>query len=174
MLLFRELRIHGLAEDFLRIVEDGTDADELLEIEEELKDTPEDLGLSREYNRLINLIEARDGYQAEVKIRRVLNGMGFSNYDLDMPVGALSGGEKTRLAVAKLLLENCGTDIRSCQVCERKVRTPQSRIPFERTGRRWQTSMYGKCNRKYTATQVVRVKRRCKRPPPTEQSRRAL
>lgn len=49
--------------------------------------------------------EARDGYQMDVAIKTVLGGMGFGADVYDSIIGRLSGGEKTRLAIAKLLLE---------------------------------------------------------------------
>ncbi len=63
-------------------------------------------GLLEEYDRMNTAFEAQDGYQIDVKISTVLNGMGFGNYDRRQPVAELSGGEKTRLAIAKLLLQN--------------------------------------------------------------------
>lgn len=62
--------------------------------------------LSAEYERLTNIYNAADGYNAEVRINTVINGMGFSDFDLDSPVANLSGGEKTRFALAKILVEN--------------------------------------------------------------------
>lgn len=59
-----------------------------------------------EYDRLNLLFEAKDGYNLDVKINTVLNGMGFSGYDRNMSVSLLSGGEKNRLGFAKLLLKN--------------------------------------------------------------------
>ncbi len=50
-------------------------------------------------------IDSRDGYNMDVKIKTVLNGMGFPDRALDTPINILSGGEKTRLAIARLLLE---------------------------------------------------------------------
>lgn len=41
-----------------------------------------------------------------MKIKTVLNGMGFSGLDLSRSVNSLSGGERTRLSLAKLLLES--------------------------------------------------------------------
>lgn len=58
-----------------------------------------------EYQRLTSWVEARDGYNTDVKIRTVLNGMGFSGDELERIVSGFSGGEKTRLCIAKLLLE---------------------------------------------------------------------
>lgn len=58
-----------------------------------------------EYQQLSSWIEANDGYNTDVKIRTVLNGMGFSENELNRTVSGFSGGEKTRLCIAKLLLE---------------------------------------------------------------------
>ena len=41
----------------------------------------------------------------DVRIKQVLSGMGFADTDTSQIVATLSGGEKTRLALAKLLLE---------------------------------------------------------------------
>lgn len=62
--------------------------------------------LSAEYERLTNIYDACDGYNAEVRIKTILNGMGFGNFKLETKVSVLSGGEKTRFALAKILLEN--------------------------------------------------------------------
>ncbi len=58
-----------------------------------------------EYHRLSSWVEANDGYNIDVKIKMILNGMGFSEHELERTVSGFSGGEKTRLAIAKLLLE---------------------------------------------------------------------
>ncbi len=58
-----------------------------------------------EYQQLSSWVEANEGYNTEVKIRTILNGMGFSGDQLDRTVSGFSGGEKTRLCIAKLLLE---------------------------------------------------------------------
>lgn len=61
--------------------------------------------LAEEYRRTEDAFLARDGYQIEVKIKTVLTGMGFAEHGFDKCVDKLSGGEQTRLAIAKLLLE---------------------------------------------------------------------
>ncbi len=58
-----------------------------------------------EYQRLSSWIEANDGYNIDVKIRAILNGMGFSEKELGRVCSGFSGGEKTRLCISKLLLE---------------------------------------------------------------------
>ena len=62
--------------------------------------------LSRLYDKYTNIYNAADGYNAEVRIKTVLNGMGFEEFDLNSRVSVLSGGEKTRFALAKILVEN--------------------------------------------------------------------
>ncbi|MDE5859272.1 MAG: ATP-binding cassette domain-containing protein, partial [Oscillospiraceae bacterium] len=62
--------------------------------------------ISAEYDRKTAYFEANDGYLINVNITKVLNGMGFPQDTYDRVISTLSGGEKTRLALAKLLLEN--------------------------------------------------------------------
>lgn len=59
-----------------------------------------------EYTRLSSHYENNDGYIIDVKIKTVLNGMGFGKFDLSRSVNSLSGGERTRLALCKQLLES--------------------------------------------------------------------
>ena len=75
----------------------------LREIESEIETG--DNSSADEYQRLSSWIEANDGYNTDVKIRTVLNGMGFSENELNRTVSGFSGGEKTRLCIARLLLE---------------------------------------------------------------------
>lgn len=60
--------------------------------------------LSAKYESLNKQIAARDSYNFEVRIRTVLNGMGFENV-YEQPISTMSGGEKTRLKLCRLLLE---------------------------------------------------------------------
>lgn len=64
-----------------------------------------DMSAAEEYHRLQTWFEDNDGYQIDVKIRTVLNGMGFGQETYDRVISGFSGGEKTRLAIARLLLE---------------------------------------------------------------------
>ena len=61
--------------------------------------------LAQRYAAMQAEFEAGDGYQIDVKINTILNGMGFAGRDRDTLIDNLSGGEKTRLALCKLLLE---------------------------------------------------------------------
>jgi ATP-binding cassette subfamily F protein 3 len=64
-----------------------------------------DAALTAEYDRLQAWFLANDGYDIDVKIRTVLFGMGFTEEELDREISGFSGGEKTRLALCRLLLE---------------------------------------------------------------------
>lgn len=77
--------------------------DRLREIELEIETG--DNSSADEYQQLASWIESNDGYNTDVKIRTVLNGMGFSGGDLERVVSGFSGGEKTRLSISRLLLE---------------------------------------------------------------------
>ncbi len=57
-----------------------------------------------EYGRLHDRFEAMGGYESLRDIHQVLRRLGFTDADQDKPTALLSGGEKTRLAMAKLLL----------------------------------------------------------------------
>lgn len=59
----------------------------------------------KEYSRLLEEFDEKNGYGYESEIRGVLKGLGFSNEDMDKKVSVLSGGQKARLSLGKLLLE---------------------------------------------------------------------
>ena len=60
--------------------------------------------LSREYARLTDRFEDAGGYEWPSRIQGVLAGLGFARGREDQPASVLSGGEKTRLCLARLLL----------------------------------------------------------------------
>lgn len=80
----------------------------LREVENGIAQTSEDSNeyraLAAKYERLNKQIAARDSYNFEVKIRTVLNGMGFGEA-YTQRISTMSGGEKTRLKLCRLLLE---------------------------------------------------------------------
>jgi len=57
------------------------------------------------YGQLLEAFELAGGYTYERRIKRVLSGLGFGADDLHRPVEQLSGGQKTRAMLARLLLE---------------------------------------------------------------------
>ena len=61
--------------------------------------------LLSEYDQLQQTFQTSGGYTYEAEIKAVLNGLNFQDYDYDTKVNELSGGQKTRLALGKLLLK---------------------------------------------------------------------
>ena len=74
-------------------------------VERKMAAAPEDPALLEEHAALQSVIDAADGYNMDVNIKKILSGMGFAQDSWEKPVGVLSGGELTRLRLAKLLLE---------------------------------------------------------------------
>ncbi|WP_066686631.1 ABC-F family ATP-binding cassette domain-containing protein [Christensenella intestinihominis] len=76
------------------------------QIAKKMEQAPDDTALQKEYAHAQNVFEAGGGYDFEVEIRKILNGMGFSDKAYETDIATLSGGEKTRLAIARLLLSD--------------------------------------------------------------------
>ena len=74
------------------------------EIEQEMAKHPSD-ALMNEYDRLQHDFNDRNGYGYESEIRSVLHGFQFDESYYTRPINTLSGGQKTRLALARMLLE---------------------------------------------------------------------
>ena len=74
-------------------------------LEKKMAASPDDAALLETHDELQNIIDAADGYNMDVNIKKVLSGMGFAQDTWSKNVGVLSGGELTRLRLAKLLLE---------------------------------------------------------------------
>lgn len=61
--------------------------------------------LFERYSKAQERFELRGGYEYEVRIKQVLTGLGFPPEKFQLPVSHLSGGQKTRVLLARLLLE---------------------------------------------------------------------
>jgi ATP-binding cassette subfamily F protein 3 len=82
-------------------------ADRMREIEREMETAGDELeALLDEYDRLQTRFESGGGYDIEHRTEAVLNGLGFTEEQFSDPVDRLSGGQKTRVALAKALLES--------------------------------------------------------------------
>ncbi|MGB1249830.1 MAG: ribosomal protection-like ABC-F family protein [Candidatus Promineifilaceae bacterium] len=79
---------------------------ELKEIEQRMEDGDFDEALFERYSGLQTDFEMSGGYDYDIRIRSVLTGLGFRAEHYDLPLNILSGGQKTRALLARLLLEN--------------------------------------------------------------------
>lgn len=70
-----------------------------------MEDEKQYADLLERYARRSDWFKDHGGYEMETRIRSVLHGMGFGEFSPDTPIGTLSGGQKTRLALARILLQ---------------------------------------------------------------------
>lgn len=84
---------------------------DVLRLEEQLKDAekdmqahPDDETVMNKYARLQERFEWLGGYEYESMSRKIVHGLGFGEDDLDRPVQQFSGGQKTRINLAKALV----------------------------------------------------------------------
>ncbi|WP_150265445.1 ABC-F family ATP-binding cassette domain-containing protein [Paenibacillus tepidiphilus] len=84
---------------------------ELRQLEESISD-PRLADDAKRYEELLERYAKRSdwfkdhgGYEMQTRIRSVLHGMGFGDFPPDTPIATLSGGQKTRLALARILLQ---------------------------------------------------------------------
>jgi len=94
-----------LRQEMLKVFEERLALeDKMLMLAEEME-TQETSHLLQQYARIHEQHERLGGYDYEHRINRVLGGLGFSEQDFNLPVRVLSGGQKSRATLAKLLLE---------------------------------------------------------------------
>lgn len=67
---------------------------------------PEYESLLAQYEKAEAQFVAADGYAIETQLKEIVGGLGFTPEDLKLPMRALSGGQKCRAALAKLLLQD--------------------------------------------------------------------
>lgn len=77
---------------------------QLNDLEQQMADGASD-GVLEAYGELQETFERRGGYDYELRIKQTLDGLGFSTQHYATPLSHLSGGQKTRALLAKLLLE---------------------------------------------------------------------
>lgn len=61
--------------------------------------------LMNDYSHTLELFASKNGYGYKSEAKGVLKGLGFNDEDMDKPISILSGGEKTRVLLGKLLLK---------------------------------------------------------------------
>ncbi len=94
----------SLRQEMFKVFQERRDLeDEMLLLSEKMV---EDSNLLDRYARLQDQHERMGGYDYEHQTNRTLGGLGFRDSDFNLKVGILSGGQKSRAALAKLLLED--------------------------------------------------------------------
>lgn len=94
-------------EEMLEVKKDIIQLDERIRsMEEQMKHaTPEELDtMLTTYSRLQHEFDLAEGYRYKSEIAGVLKGLGFPESDWNQPISTLSGGQKTRVALGRLLL----------------------------------------------------------------------
>ncbi len=77
----------------------------ITKMQEQIADHPEDEALLKRYDQLAYAFEQEGGFTYQAEIKSILNGFNFKENTWNKVIGTLSGGEKTRLAFVKLLLQ---------------------------------------------------------------------
>ena len=95
--------VYGEMENAFRSVLDAMD--EMKRLERQMAECPGDHMLLERHAQLSAVVDASDGYNMDTQIKKILNGMAFPVPDYQKSVAVLSGGEHTRLCLAKLLLQ---------------------------------------------------------------------
>ena len=94
-----------LRQEMLKVFEKRrTLEDKMLLLAEEME-TEESPHLLEAYARIQEQHERLGGYAYEHQVNRILGGLGFPEQDFNLPISVLSGGQKSRATLAKLLLE---------------------------------------------------------------------
>lgn len=97
---------HTLYQAMLEVFADLRAQEEALrQMEQEMADPSRFEALADKYSALSERFEQAGGYTYEARIRQVLGGLGFDADDFHRPLSQLSGGQKTRALLARLLLE---------------------------------------------------------------------
>ena len=94
-----------LRQEMLKVFEERRALeDEMLLLAEEME-THESPDFLARYARIQEQHERLGGYDYEHEVNRILGGLGFNELDFNLPIDVLSGGQKSRATLAKLLLE---------------------------------------------------------------------
>ena len=83
--------------------------DELEEAARELSEAEDDgerVRATRRYEELNDRLQHQDAYTVDHRVEEILGGLGFANEDLDRSARTFSGGQQSRMMLAKLLLES--------------------------------------------------------------------
>ena len=94
-----------LRQEMLKVFEKRRALEDKMLLLAEKMETQEAPHLLAEYAQIQEQHERLGGYDYEHQINRILSGLGFAEPDFNLPIRVLSGGQKSRATLAKLLLE---------------------------------------------------------------------
>ena len=94
-----------LRQEMLKVFEERRALEDKMLLLAEEMETAETPHILAQYARIQEQHERLGGYDYEHQINRILGGLGFSELDFNLPIRVLSGGQKSRATLAKLLLE---------------------------------------------------------------------
>ncbi|MGB3713093.1 MAG: ABC-F family ATP-binding cassette domain-containing protein [Candidatus Promineifilaceae bacterium] len=96
---------HSVSDEMMMIFDDlRSQETRLREMEDEMSNGKASSDLLEQYGSLLEQFEHAGGYDFEQRVRQVLQGLGFDKQARNMEMGHLSGGQKTRALLARLLL----------------------------------------------------------------------
>lgn len=121
IIIARNIKVAYLSQDMQEIRDEEADNktalqyDKVIELENKIRklenamqsvvyDSEEYHKLMNKYSNLLTQYETIDGYTIEKKIKKILMGLGVKEETLVIPIDKLSGGEKMRVALARMLL----------------------------------------------------------------------
>ena len=99
---------YSIYDELLSVKQDLIDLEQKIRTAEALMKSAEGASLEElmeRYSRLTHQFEVQGGYLYRSELVGVLKGLGFDQEDFSKPVNTLSGGQKTRVALGKLLLQ---------------------------------------------------------------------
>lgn len=91
--------------DLIKMEQDLRDMERLISDKSSEKNSPDLQKLMDNYSHKLELFQNSNGYGYKSEAKGVLKGLGFNDNELEKPIKILSGGEKTRVLLAKLLLK---------------------------------------------------------------------
>jgi ATP-binding cassette subfamily F protein 3 len=112
--LLRQEPDFGLDETLMSVARSGLAS--LLDVQEEMEEAAKEMAeaendderlrASRRYDELRDRLEHQDAYSVDHRVEEILGGLGFATSDFERPAKTFSGGQQSRLMLAKLLLES--------------------------------------------------------------------
>ncbi len=90
--------------ELLNVEKELRELEKLMSSQEVIEDYEKLEKIMKKYSSKTDYFVMQGGYEIEAKINTILNGIGFKDFDLNIKVSKLSGGQKTKLSLAKILL----------------------------------------------------------------------